>query len=242
MSFLAWLDPKSIEPAFPDVEAALTEPNGLLAVGGDLSPQRLIMAYRQGIFPWYNEDQPILWWSPNPRAVLFPPNIKISRSLRKTINKKIYTVTFDQCFGDVISACAAPRDAHGGTWITSEIHQAYCLLHELGYAHSVETWHRGALVGGLYGIAIGRVFFGESMFSRMTDASKVALVALARQLHAWEYALIDCQVSSDHLASLGAAEIPRQRFIQLLNEWCNVKGQVAPWHMDDSDFSNSRST
>ena len=209
---------------FPPPELAADEPNGLLAVGGDLSPQRLIAAYRAGIFPWYSNDQPILWWSPNPRAVLFPDNLKVSRSLRKTLRKKEFQVTLDEAFVDIIDACSQPRQkkngAESGTWITAEMKQAYIEMHRLGYAHAVECRFEGELVGGLYGIAIGRVFFGESMFTRRSNASKVAFIHLVRQLQQWNFALIDCQVSSEHLKSLGAEDIPRSRFQALLEHYC----------------------
>lgn len=216
------LFPHSPPDAFPDLEHALTEPNGLLAVGGDLRPERLLFAYRNGIFPWYSDGEPILWWSPDPRAVLFPPEMKISRSLRKTLRREHLRVTYDECFSDVIRACAAPRvdrhtGGHTGTWITEEMQDAYIRLHELGYAHSMECWEEGELVGGLYGVAIGKVFFGESMFSRVRDASKVALTSLCRR----DYALIDCQLPSEHLSRLGAIAIPRDDFRGLLSRFCD---------------------
>jgi leucyl/phenylalanyl-tRNA--protein transferase len=225
---LTLLDPNDPH-TFPPVEEALTEPNGLLAVGGDLSPARLLAAYRKGIFPWYNRGEPVLWWSPDPRLVLFPDKLKLSRSLRKVLRKGEFTVTFDRAFYQVVSACAAPRKREKGTWITPEMKQAYCLLHELGYAHSVESWYQGELVGGLYGVAIGRVFFGESMFHRRTDASKVAFVTLVENLKRWQYSLIDCQVRTDHLISLGAEEIPRSQFIHLLSELCQKPCLEAAW-------------
>ncbi len=214
-----WIDPRSDNVEFPDVSLALDEPDGLLAVGGDLNPQRLLAAYRLGIFPWYNEGQPILWWAPNPRAVLFPQRLKISRSLRKTLRNQSFTVTLDQTFTDVIEACGHPRNyqTQSGTWITQEMKQAYQQLYEQGYAHSVECWHDGRLVGGLYGVAIGRVFFGESMFTRRSDASKVAFVALTQQLAHWQFGVIDCQVQSQHLESLGAETICREQFTDLLD-------------------------
>lgn len=208
---------------------AMEEPNGLLAIGGDLSPQRLIKAYRQGIFPWYNEGQPILWWSPNPRAVLFPGQLKVSRSLSKTLKKDRFVITVDHAFQDVIRACAGPRRDSMGTWITGELEAAYLRLHTLGVAHSVETWVHGELAGGLYGVALGRVFFGESMFHHHRDASKVALVHLVRQLQRWDYRLIDCQVSSGHLASLGAAEIDRAEFLDLLARWSTMTQSPEAW-------------
>ena len=207
---------------FPDVELALTEPDGLLAVGGDLSVERLIAAYQQGIFPWYSEGQPILWWSPDPRMVLEPKDIKVSRSLSKTIRKQEFKITFDKHFREVITACSESRLEKGKiqseTWILDEMIEAYIQLHEQGYAHSVECCQNGKLVGGLYGIAIGKVFFGESMFSRVSDASKIAFVNLAKQLEKWDFNLIDCQVYTSHLESLGASMISRQHFISLLKE------------------------
>jgi len=196
----------------------LAEPNGLLAVGGDLTPERLLLAYRQGIFPWYSDDTPILWWSPNPRLVLFPAELKISQSLQRVVRKNLFQVTFNRAFREVIRSCGEVRRKEGeGTWITREMIDAYCLLHRLGFAHSVESWHQGELVGGLYGVAIGRVFFGESMFTRKTDASKVALVHLVRVLQRNAFEIIDCQVSTNHLKSLGAREIPREHFLRYLN-------------------------
>lgn len=217
---------------FPPVELASAE--GLLAVGGDLRPDRLLAAYRGGIFPWYNEGQPILWWSPDPRAVLAPENVKISRSLRKSLRTSTFEVTLDAAFRDVMRACAAPRvnSATGGTWITPAMLDAYCALHERGYAHSVESWHKGQLAGGLYGVALGAIFFGESMFSRRMDASKVALVRLARQLQKWGYRVIDCQLPSAHLESLGAQLIPRRHYLALLEEALHLPGHAAPWRFD----------
>lgn len=203
--------------SFPPVENALREPNGLLAVGGDLSPQRLLEAYSKGIFPWFNADEPILWWSPNPRMVLFPEEIKISRSLRKTLKKDHYQIRTDGSFTQVMHACASSRKGQVGTWIHPEMIAAYTALHDMGLAHCVETWMDGELVGGLYGVALGQVFFGESMFSRVPDASKIALVHLAKQLQRWEFGLIDCQVKTGHLTSLGAREIPRSEFSQQLD-------------------------
>jgi leucyl/phenylalanyl-tRNA---protein transferase len=200
---------------FPPPEYA--DPDGLLAIGGDLSPERLLLAYRMGIFPWYADDTPILWWSPDPRLVLYPAEFKVSRSLRRVIVKGTYAVTMDRAFRAVIEQCAAlRRQNREGTWIVPEMEQAYCRLHTLGYAHSVECWNEGALAGGLYGVALGRVFFGESMFSRQTDASKVALFHLVNTLRSKGYEMIDCQVTTHHLQSLGAREIPRQEFLKLL--------------------------
>ncbi len=217
------------EIAFPPLESALREPNGLLAAGGDLSPRRLIAAYRRGIFPWFSEGDPILWWSPDPRMVLVPAELKVSRSLAKTLRNKPYEVRFDSAFDDVIRACAAPREGEPGTWITAEMRAAYNRLHRLGYAHSVETWIEGRLAGGLYGVAIGGMFFGESMFSHARDASKIALAHLARHLQAAGFGLIDCQMHTDHLASLGARQVPRERFQRLVGELVDYAGRLGPW-------------
>ena len=202
--------------AFPDVDAALRDPNGLLAIGGDLGPERLLYGYRRGIFPWYSDEQPILWWSPDPRAVLFPGDLKISRSLRRRLARDEYRVSVDAAFASVVRGCAAPRENQEGTWITDEMVEAYVRLHALGHAHSYECWRGDELVGGLYGVEIGRVFFGESMFSRVSDASKVALVELCRR----DYALVDCQLPNQHLARLGAREISRREFVSMLDRWC----------------------
>jgi len=230
-----WIDPRSDNVEFPDVSLALDEPDGLLAIGGDLKPQRLLAAYRLGIFPWYNEGQPILWWAPNPRAVLFPQQLKISRSLGKTLRKKPFTVTLNHAFADVIDACSHLRsyEKQPGTWITHEMKQAYQQLHEQGYAHSVECWHNGQLAGGLYGIAIGRVFFGESMFTRHSNASKVAFITLTQQLMQWGFGVIDCQVHSQHLESLGAETIRRGQFTDLLNTFCEQSGPV--WQFEPTN-------
>ncbi|WP_374953009.1 leucyl/phenylalanyl-tRNA--protein transferase [Nitrosomonas ureae] len=203
--------------SFPPVENALSEPNGLLAIGGDLTSHRLLEAYSKGIFPWFNEDQPILWWSPDPRMVLFPHQLKISRSLRKTVKKANYKICTDCNFTQVMLACAAPREGQSGTWIHPQMIAAYTALHEMGLAHCVETWIDNELAGGLYGVALGKVFFGESMFSRVQDASKIALVHLVKQLQSWQFGLIDCQVKTHHLASLGAQEISRAEFSQKLD-------------------------
>ena len=234
MSDIRWLSSRDPAEAFPNPANALSEPNGLLAVGGDLAPERLTAAYVHGIFPWYEEGQPVLWWSPDPRAVLFPHQLKVSRSLRKTINKETFETTSDQAFAEVISACAAWRPDSGGTWITRAMADAYRELHDLGYAHSVECWRDGSLAGGLYGIAIGQVFFGESMFSRETDASKVALVWLIEHLVASDYRLVDCQVPSGHLASLGSCNIPREEFLQLLDDLCPPLIKPGSWQLNMS--------
>lgn len=216
---------------FPPVEHA--SPEGLLAIGGDLSSRRLLEAYRHGIFPWYSSGQPILWWSPDPRAVLYPDNFKISRSLRKTLKRGTFRVTFDHAFESVIKACAEPRLIGGapseGTWITGEMKAAYTALHRTGYAHSVEVWSGSRLAGGLYGVALGRGFFGESMFHRETDASKVALAGLVNLLQRWEFAFIDCQLSSDHVLSLGAVEVPRSRFLKELAGALEYPDPVFHW-------------
>ena len=219
MRRIEWLAEDPAEP-FPPVEQALLDPDGLLAVGGDLSPQRLLNAYQHGIFPWYTEGEPILWWSPDPRCVLFPEKLKISRSLRKTLRKKLFEVRMDTAFEAVMRACAENRPNQKGTWITEDILQAYVNMHQLGFAHSVECWQDGQLAGGLYGMAIGKVFFGESMFSRKTDASKVAMVYLCEYLKQHGFRLIDSQVYTQHLESLGAELIPRTRFVELLKKYC----------------------
>ncbi|MBJ6611539.1 MAG: leucyl/phenylalanyl-tRNA--protein transferase [Candidatus Thiothrix moscowensis] len=220
------------EEPFPPVELAWEEPNGLLAVGGDLSIPRLLNAYRLGIFPWFGPREPIYWWSPDPRAVLFPHKIRMTRSLRKSLRNKGYRITFDTCFAEVVDACAAPRSYTSGTWITHEMHTAYCRLHAADLAHSVEVWNpQGELVGGLYGVATGGVFSGESMFSREADTSKIALVALAYHMQKWGFALIDCQIENPHLLSMGAENIPRQQYLNILK----ANQHVAPpraWQAD----------
>jgi leucyl/phenylalanyl-tRNA--protein transferase len=224
------------EHAFPPLDAALDEPNGLLAAGGDLSPGRLLAAYRLGIFPWFGDDDPILWWSPDPRMVLYPPELKVSRSLRKSLRRPDYEIRVDTQFRTVVRSCAEPRAGQHGTWITVRMLAAYCTLHERGLAHSIETWREGKLIGGLYGIAIGRAFFGESMFARATDASKLALVHLVRQLERWRFGLIDCQMRTAHLASLGAREVPRERFSRELEQLVNYPSEPAAWAFD-RDFA-----
>jgi len=231
MERLFWIEPGA--PAeFPDPELALREPDGLLAAGGDLGAERLLAAYREGIFPWYSEGQPILWWSPDPRAVLFPEHIRITRSLRKTLRSHRYRVSMDTDFAAVIAACAEPRPGQEGTWITTAMRNAYLQLHRQGAAHSVEVWEDGRLVGGLYGVATGRVFFGESMFTRARDASKVALVHLAGQLQAWGFPLIDCQQTTSHLLTMGAVEIPRRVFLHWVREARQLPGPAGPWRLD----------
>jgi leucyl/phenylalanyl-tRNA---protein transferase len=204
---------------FPAPERALKEPNGLLAIGGDLSPERLLGAYRQGIFPWFSEGEPVMWWSPDPRMVLFPDELKVSRSLSRKLKSTAHEVRFDTAFREVMQACAATRrDGQNGTWITAAIIESYCKLHEQGHAHSAETWIDGRLAGGLYGVAIGRMFYGESMFHHVTDASKIAFVHWVRHLQARGFGLIDCQMKTPHLASFGAREIPRADFSQRLSK------------------------
>lgn len=220
---------------FPDTQQALSYPNGLLAVGGDLSLQRLLRAYQRGIFPWYEDPQPILWWSPDPRSVLFPGEIQVSRSLSKTLRRDRFRLTTDTAFHRVLSGCAAPRERERGTWITNNMARAYMELHRAGYAHSIEVWDDQAqLQGGLYGVSLGRVFFGESMFSRATDASKVALVALTRLLVELGGEIIDCQVESDHLNSMGARNIPRVDFEAYLPQTGDVEPAGSPWSLDIS--------
>lgn len=217
---------------FPPVDQA--SPEGLLAVGGDLRPERLLEAYRHGIFPWYNDDQPILWWSPDPRAVLFPEKLHVPRSLQKRLRQNLFTVTLDTSFRNVMEQCAGPRPQYpeGGTWITREMLDAYTQLHELGYAHSVETWQDGHLVGGLYGIAIGGAFFAESMFTKVDDAGKMALVRLVRQLQTWNFCIIDCQQSSPHVSRFGAEEIPRSDFIRCLTAALELPNRLGRWEFD----------
>jgi leucyl/phenylalanyl-tRNA--protein transferase len=219
MNAIVWLSDAETT-GFPPVAQALTEPDGLLAVGGDLSPQRLVAAYERGIFPWYTEGQPVLWWSPDPRAVLFPRDLHVSRSLRRRIRRSGIETRIDGDFASVIAACAAPRGDGDGTWLTDEMIGAYTRLHELALAHSVESWFEGRLVGGLYGVCLGRVFFGESMFSRQNDASKIALVRLAEVAVARGIVVIDCQIASPHLQSLGSRSIPRSEFVDLLDRHC----------------------
>ncbi|MGB9148831.1 MAG: leucyl/phenylalanyl-tRNA--protein transferase [Burkholderiales bacterium] len=223
---IPWLKQNS---PFPPVDSALQTPNGLLAAGADLSPKRLIDAYSHGIFPWYSEGQPILWWSPDPRMVLAPQEFKISRSLAKSLRNKDYVLRFDSAFREVMLACSEPRGESAGTWISPDMVAAYYALHELGYAHSVETWVDGRLAGGLYGVAIGKMFFGESMFARRTDASKIALAHLVQHLIEQDFGLIDCQMSTAHLASLGAREIPRNKFMNIINKLCNKPGAAKKW-------------
>jgi len=217
------------EITFPHPE--LADPNGILAVGGDLSPERLLLAYEWGIFPWFNPNEPILWWSPDPRFVLFPDELRISKSMRPYFNQRKFVVTFDTQFEQVIRACQQiKRDKQlGGTWITEDMVQAYCKLHELGYAHSVEVWQEGELVGGLYGISLGKIFFGESMFTTVSNASKFGFISLVRQLKTWGFQLIDCQQKTRHLASLGARSIDRALFLEYLERNAMEETLVVKW-------------
>lgn len=214
---LTWLQRDDL--SFPPLEKAMHEPNGLLAAGGDLSPERLLAAYRHGCFPWYQDGQPVLWWSPDPRTVLYPEELHVSRSLRKKLRQGTFNVTFDRAFRDVIEGCAGPRSYTDGTWITTPMQNAYVKLHQLGIAHSVEVWQDEQLVGGLYGLAMGRLFFGESMFSHTTDASKAGFVTLVERLRDWGFKMIDCQMPTQHLASFGARAIARQAFAETLAKY-----------------------
>ncbi|MDX1444166.1 MAG: leucyl/phenylalanyl-tRNA--protein transferase [Gammaproteobacteria bacterium] len=240
MTGVHWITHQHPPDAFPDVRDALRDPDGLLAIGGDLSMQRLLCAYKRGIFPWYSLGQPVLWWSPDPRAVLFPEDLKISRSLRKSIRRAGWRFSLDEDFAGVMERCAeTPRPGQDGTWISADMVAAYSALHEAGYAHSVEVWDGDEMVGGLYGVAIGKVFFGESMFSHATDASKAALAALVRQLQAWDFALIDCQVTNPHLERLGSRNLPREEFLGLLREHTRAP-QPGQWTMELSRLGLDR--
>ncbi|HYW03088.1 MAG TPA: leucyl/phenylalanyl-tRNA--protein transferase [Gammaproteobacteria bacterium] len=234
MSGIAWIDARAPACAFPDPSRALRHPNGLLAAGGDLGPERLIAAYKRGIFPWYSAGEPILWWSPDPRTVFLPGGVHVSRRLARRLRRGEFGVTLDRDFAAVVRGCAEPRRDHEGTWLTPEMQQAYCRLHALGVAHSVEVWAGDELAGGLYGVALGRVFFGESMFRRRSDASKVALAVLSRQLRLWNFLVFDCQVGSPHLYRMGAVDIPRQRFLELVQRGTlGDRPAPGPWRLDD---------
>lgn len=220
------------ETIFPPPDYA--DPSGLIAVGGDLTSERLLEAYRVGIFPWYSDDQPILWWSPDPRAILELDEFKVSRSLRKTLKRQIFKVTFDRVFEEVIDCCASvPREGQRGTWITAEMRDAYVRLHGLGYAHSVESWFQGQLVGGLYGVSLGKAFFGESMYHIKTDASKVALAILVEKLKSWGFHFIDAQMATEHMIRLGAKEIPRRIFLKRLQSALRHSTKRGKWHIED---------
>ena len=230
---IPWLGPGD---PFPPVERALEEPNGLLAAGADLSEARLLDAYASGIFPWYSAGQPVLWWSPDPRMVLIPAELKIPRSLRKRLARQDYEVRADSAFEEVIRACAEPRRGQDGTWITDDMAEAYLRLHRSGHAHSVETWIGGTLAGGLYGVELGHMFYGESMFARVPDASKIALAHLVRQLARRACGLIDCQMKTPLLARFGAREIPRREFVRKLTELVNYPRTGRTWSLDDDLF------
>ncbi len=205
--------------------------DGILAVGGDLSPERLILAYQHGIFPWYNPDDPIIWWAPDPRFVLFPDELKVSKSMRPYFNQQKFQVTADRVFRQVITLCQQNerKGQEGGTWITEEMLDAYCILHELGIAHSIEVWDNGELVGGLYGVSLGKIFYGESMFTKVSNASKFGFISLVKKLIEWDYQLIDCQQATNHLGSLGARSISRDKFMRLMEKNINVPTTTKKW-------------
>lgn len=226
---ITWISGDDPPDAFPDIESAFDVPDGLLAAGGDLSQERLLYAYRHGIFPWYDDGQPILWWSPDPRCVLRPHEFHVSRRLRRSLARSNFEIGFNECFGGVIEACAQDRIGQTGTWITDEMKEAYTRLHEDGWAHSIEIWEEDELVGGLYGLAIGRAFFGESMFSGTTNASKAAMLALCRHMLLHDFLLLDCQVESPHLVSLGAKLMPRSRFAAELRRACTSQTRFLDW-------------
>ena len=226
---ITWISSDDPPDAFPGIESAFDIPDGLLAAGGDLSQERLLYAYQHGIFPWYDSGQPILWWSPDPRCVLRPHEFHVSRRLRRALARSKFAVSFNQAFSDVIAACAEDRIGQEGTWITDDMTSAYTRLHEQGWAHSIEIWHESRLAGGLYGLAIGRAFFGESMFSRQTNASKAAMLALCRQMVLHDFEILDCQVESPHLVSLGASLMPRNKFAAVLQGACTATTQFREW-------------
>lgn len=229
---LHWLDPRDPHQPFPPVHLAMRDPNGLLAIGGDLSSTRLVRAYRRGIFPWYNPDEPVLWWCPDPRTVLEPGEFHVSHSLRKAIQRRDYALSFDRAFDAVLEACSGERARSHGTWLGEDMRRAYGELFERGHSHSVEIWREGQLIGGLYGVALGRVFFGESMFSRASDASKLALYWLCQQLRRWNFEMIDCQVSSPHLFSLGAHEVAREPFLKRIAAAVDTPAANSHWQFD----------
>jgi leucyl/phenylalanyl-tRNA--protein transferase len=227
---IPWLSDNDTDYRFPPLNSALDEPNGLLAAGGDLSPGRLLAAYAAGVFPWFSDNDPIMWWSPDPRMVLYPERVNCSRRLARTIASGRFTFTLDQDFQQVIQACAEPREHQAGTWITESMIRAYRQLHVLGHAHSLEVREKGVLVAGIYGIAIGRVFFGESMFHRRSNASKIALVWLCQLLQHNQFGLLDCQVESGHLGRMGAENIPRSHFESLIQQFCAESASIGDWH------------
>jgi leucyl/phenylalanyl-tRNA--protein transferase len=226
---IVWISPQDPPDAFPGIESALREPDGLLAAGGDLSQARLLEAYRRGIFPWFDEGQPILWWSPDPRCVLFPEHFHVSRRLAREMRGSVAEVRFNTDFSHVVSGCAAPRESQSGTWITADMQAAYLELHREGWAHSIEIWEDDTMTGGLYGVVLGKVFFGESMFSRRSNASKYALFALSWVLSRQAFELIDCQVASRHLMTLGAVLVPRTEFSTILGSSCDPAETSLVW-------------
>lgn len=236
---LPWL---SDDDPLPPVDRALRRPNGLLAAGGGLSVRRLVDAYSKGCFPWYSEGEPVLWWSPNPRMVLVPAQLHVSRSLARRMRRGDITITADLAFADVMAGCAEPRDDQGGTWITGEMMSAYLALHAAGHAHSIEAWQDGLLVGGLYGVALGRAFFGESMFTRVPDASKIALVTLVAQLQRWGFGVVDCQMKTEHLARFGAHEIPRAAFVRQLDVLVPQDAPPRPWNLGPAPGATDNTT
>ena len=237
-SRVAWLDAHATPARFPDVENALREPDGLLAAGGDLSSDRLLCAYASGIFPWYEAGQPILWWSPDPRCILHPNEFRVSRRLLRYLRRTPFSLRCNSAFGDVIDACAAHRPAQRGTWITPAMSDAFRQLHRDGWAHSIEIWDGAELVGGLYGLSIGRVFFGESMFSRRDNTSKFAMFSLCRILAEHDFALLDCQVLSRHLTSLGARLLPRREFCAVLQGACDPRSKFSHWPANDQPIAD----
>ena len=226
---IAWINAGDPPDSFPDVERAFDVPDGLLAAGGDLSGERLLYAYMHGIFPWYSEGQPILWWSPNPRCVIYPERLHVSRRLDRAMRRSEFDVSFDTDFATVIDRCARDRPGQDGTWITDDMRDAYCRLHESGWAHSIEVWSDGELAGGMYGLAIDSVFFGESMFSEQTNGSKAALIALCSVMVDWNFRLLDCQVESPHLRSMGADVVSRSRFCNELRRACAARKPRTDW-------------
>ncbi|MGI9281285.1 MAG: leucyl/phenylalanyl-tRNA--protein transferase [Endozoicomonas sp.] len=223
------LDPD--QPQFPPIHEALDYPDGLLAMGGNLEPETLVDAYQNGIFPWFNEGEPILWWSPNPRMVLYPDQLHISRSMNRFLKKHPYRVSFDEAFNEVMTACSSPRANQEGTWIIDEMKEAYSELHQQGFAHSVEVWSENKLMGGLYGVAIDKIFFGESMFSFATNTSKLAMISLCKELLRRNFRLVDCQIHSPHLESLGAKMISRDAFLKALKDGCRTPPTSAHWKL-----------
>lgn len=240
MTAVYWLSPAARPDAFPPPQEALIEPNGLLAAGGDLSPERLLAAYARGIFPWYETGQPILWWSPDPRAVLYPAGLHVSRRLARALRRSTLELSADTAFEAVLDGCAGPRRYTDGTWITAEMRQAYTRLHRLGWAHSFEAWDDGNLAAGMYGVALGRVFFGESMFTRIDNASKIVFVKAVEYLKARGFELIDCQVCSQHLESLGATTLPRADFLTQLHKLCRERNTPSRWTEDHARYLAER--